>query len=163
MQLGSLWGPLLVALVSWLAWRRWRPSVGALVAGIVAWQLAKVVKSAVERGRPHAMVDEFARLGGTPYEGLGFVSGHAAVAMALAAVLSPYLGRGPRAAAYAVALLVGYARVQVSAHLPLDVVGGAALGYLVAWGWNLAVGVPVPGVGQGSGSSVERAPQDAQP
>ena len=33
MQLGSLFGPAIVAIVSWVAWRRWRPTVGALVVG----------------------------------------------------------------------------------------------------------------------------------
>ena len=142
MQLGSLFGPVLVALVSWLAWRRWRPSVGALVAGVVSWQVAKLIKEAVDRGRPFQMVEDFADRFGTPYEGLGFVSGHSAVAFSLAAVLSPYLSRPWRVAAYAVAATVCLARMQVSAHLPLDVVAGAALGYGIANLWNVSVGVP---------------------
>jgi len=31
MQLGSLFGPAIVAIGSWIAWRRWRPTVGAIV------------------------------------------------------------------------------------------------------------------------------------
>jgi membrane-associated phospholipid phosphatase len=143
MQLGSLFGPVAVSVGSWWKWEKWRPSAGAFVVGVVAWQLAKVLKAAVERGRPFEMVEEFADRFGTPFEGLGFVSGHSAVAFSLAAVLSPYLTRRWRVAAYAVALAVGLARIQVSAHLPLDVVGGAALGYALANTWNLAVGVPV--------------------
>jgi membrane-associated phospholipid phosphatase len=143
MQLGSLFGPLVVAGASWLTWRKWRPSAGVVVSGVVAWQLAKVLKNAVERGRPFEMVDEFADRFGTPYEGLGFVSGHSAVAFTMAAVLSPYLTRRQRVAVYGVACVVGLARIQVSAHLPLDVIGGAALGYALANVWNLAVGVPV--------------------
>jgi undecaprenyl-diphosphatase len=88
------------------------------------------------------MLDEYARYGGTPFEGLGFVSGHTAVAFAVAAVASPYLDRRGRALAYGLALVVGLARIQVSAHLPLDVVGGAALGYTVGWCWTLLVGRP---------------------
>jgi len=40
--------------------------------------------------------------------------------------------------------VVGFARIHVAAHLPLDVVGGAALGHLLAMIWNLAVGVETP-------------------
>jgi undecaprenyl-diphosphatase len=146
MQLGSLFGPVVVAAGSWAAWRRrpgwWRPTAGSVVVGLVAWQLAKLVKGAVERGRPGDVLDEIVRRAGTPTDGLGFVSGHTAVAFALAAVLSPYLGRRGRWAAYGLAALVGLARIHVGAHLPLDTVGGAALGVTLALVWHLAVGLP---------------------
>ena len=94
MQLGSLFGPLFVAVVGWRhVGRDWRPAVGALVAGVVAWQLAKIVKDIIERGRPHSELVDMVRRGGTPTEGLGFVSGHAAVAFTLATVISPYVRR----------------------------------------------------------------------
>ncbi len=143
MQLGSLFGPFVVAGAAWWRFRDWRPTAGAVVAGVGAWEAAKLVKDQVNRGRPTTLMAEFAQRTGTPSDGLGFVSGHSAVAFALAAVVSPYLGRKGRAAAYAVATTVGFARVHVSAHLPLDVVGGAALGYTIGWGWHLAVGIPV--------------------
>jgi membrane-associated phospholipid phosphatase len=142
MQLGSLFGPVLVAVVAWLLWRDWRPSVGSIVAGVVAWQLAKLLKELVDRGRPFRELDEFVRRGGTPTDGLGFVSGHSAVAFALATVVSPYLSRGWRWAAFALAATVGAARIHVGAHFPLDVVGGAALGCLIGFVWRYCAGVP---------------------
>ena len=142
MQLGSLFGPLLVAVVAWLVWRDWRPAVGALVAGVVAWQLAKTVKGIIERGRPHSELVDMVRRGGTPTEGLGFVSGHAAGRVPLATVVSPYVRREWRWAPFALAAVVAAARVHVGAHFPLDVVGGAALGCGVAYLWRFAVGVP---------------------
>lgn len=142
MQLGSLFGPVLVAALSWFLWRQWRPTVGALVVGVVAWQLAKVVKHQVDRGRPTEELEDYVERWGTPPDGLGFVSGHSAVAFGLATVLSPYLGRPWRWVAYGVATLVAVARIHVAAHFPLDTVGGAALGCLVGWCWYLAVGVP---------------------
>src|SRR6476620_4931259 len=51
MQTGSLWAPRVVGGLAWWRWRRWRPAVGAVVTGIVAWQLAKTVKYFVDRGR----------------------------------------------------------------------------------------------------------------
>jgi membrane-associated phospholipid phosphatase len=148
MQLGSLFGPVLVAIVSWIVWRRWRPSVGALVVGLVAWQLAKVVKDGVQRGRPIDLMPEYVSRWGTPTDGLGFVSGHSTVAFALATVLSPYLRRPWRWAAYGVAGSVALSRIHLAAHFPLDTVGGAALGCLLGWLYHLAVGVPddVPGI-----------------
>jgi membrane-associated phospholipid phosphatase len=148
MQLGSLFGPVVVAIGSWFAWRRWRPTVGALVVGLIAWQLAKLVKDQVQRGRPVNVLDDYVERWGSPTDGLGFVSGHSAVAFALATVLSPYLRRPWRWAAYGVAAIVAIARIHVAAHFPLDTVGGAALGCLLGWCYHLAVGVPddVPGI-----------------
>lgn len=140
MQLGSLWGPFVVAGLTWRRLRSRTLSLGSVVAGVVAWQLAKLVKAIVERGRPGDLLEDVARMPGTPREGLGFVSGHAAVAFSLVAVLSPHLSRRQRVRAYALAALVAVARIQVSAHMPWDAVGGAALGYGTGWGWNLAVG-----------------------
>ncbi len=148
MQLGSLFGPAIVGIGAWVTWRRWRPAVGAAVCGVVAWQLAKVVKNAVERGRPTTELEQFLARIGTPTDGLGFVSGHSAVAFALAGVLSPYLTRPWRWTAYGIAALVAVARIHIAAHLPLDTVGGAALGLAVAWAYHAAVGIPgdTPGV-----------------
>ena len=55
------------------------------------------------------------RRGGTPTEGLGFVSGHAAVAFALATVVSPYVRREWRWVPFALAAVVAVARVHVGA------------------------------------------------
>ena len=142
MQLGSLFGPFVVGGVAWWRLRRWRPAVGSVLVGVLAWQLAKVLKAAVERGRPFSLMNDFARRTGTPYEGLGFVSGHSAVACAVAAVVAPYVSRSRRGLVWTLAAVVGLSRIQVSAHMPLDVVGGAGLGFVVGNAWNLAVGVP---------------------
>ena len=151
MQLGSLFGPFVVGGAMWWRLCQWRPAVGAVVAGVAAWQLAKVLKGEVGRGRPFAVLSSFARRAGTPYEGLGFVSGHTAVAVAVLEVVSPYLGGRQRLLARLLALVVGLARVQVSAHMPMDVVGGAALGQVVGSSWNLAVGLPAGAPRSGSG------------
>ena len=74
--------------------------------------------------------------------GLGFVSGHATVAFALATVQRPYRSRSWTVGAYALAILVAFARVHLGAHLLLDVIGGAALGVLLGTSWHLAVGSP---------------------
>jgi undecaprenyl-diphosphatase len=143
MQFGSALAAPAVAASAWIAWRRWRPAVGALVVGLGAWEAAKLVKSVVERGRPAEVIPGYVARPGAPVDGLGFVSGHSTVAFALAAVTAPYLPRSGRVAVYGLAGVVGVARIHVGAHLPLDVVGGAALGSLMGWTWNLAVGVPV--------------------
>ncbi|MFZ4518982.1 MAG: phosphatase PAP2 family protein [Microthrixaceae bacterium] len=141
MQLGSLWGPFAVGAVAWWRLRSWRAAVGAVACGVLAWQLAKAVKAVVERGRPLDELDDVVRRLGTPREGLGFVSGHAAVSAAIATTMSPYLSRPGRAGMMLAAAAVGTARIHVAAHLPLDVVGGAALGVVVGEVWRFAVGI----------------------
>jgi glycosyltransferase 2 family protein len=68
--------------------------------------------------------------------GAGYVSGHTAVAFALATVVAPLVPRGWRWAPFALAAVVGLSRIYFGAHLPLDVIGGAGLGVVcgaVAW------------------------------
>lgn len=142
MQLGSLVGPVVVSAGAWIAWRRWRPAVGALLVGVIAWQLAKVVKHLMDRGRPGDELGTIVRRSGTPIDGLGYVSGHSAVAFALATVLSPYLNRTGRWIAYGLAATVCIARIHNAAHFPLDTVGGAALGMCLGFAYHLVVGIP---------------------
>ncbi|HNE88949.1 MAG TPA: phosphatase PAP2 family protein, partial [Actinomycetota bacterium] len=135
------WAPPVAAFIGWRLTKSWRPTVGALVAGWGGWWLAKLVKAQVERGRPSAELPADAVRDTALTEGLGFVSGHSTVAFACAAVLSPYLTRNWRIFGYGLATTVGLSRVVVGAHLPLDVVGGAALGLALAYGWHTTVGV----------------------
>jgi undecaprenyl-diphosphatase len=101
--------------------------------------LAKIVKGEFGRGRPAALLGDVT-VRGDPGLGFGFVSGHTAVAFALAAVAAPHLGRRGRLVAWALAALVGLARMYVGVHLPLDVLGGAGLGLTVGAIVSLLVG-----------------------
>ena len=112
-----------------------------LAGGLATYYLAKVVKGIVERGRPSSVLTDV-HIRGAASSGRGYVSGHAAVVTLLVVLAWPYLGRRGRIAAVAAAVFVCLARVYVGAHLPLDVVGGAALGLAVAGAVNLAFGRP---------------------
>jgi membrane-associated phospholipid phosphatase len=143
MQLGNF---LVVpaAVLAALALRRWRLAGGLALAGAGVYALAKVVKRFVERGRPSDVLDDVVVRGAAPH-GLGFVSGHIAVVTALAYVAWPWLPRWGRWAAGAAVAAVFLARIYVGAHLPLDMVGGAALGLAVGALVRLLLGVPAPG------------------
>ena len=140
MQLGNL---LVVpaAVLAALAFRRWRLAAGLALAGAGVYALAKVVKHFVLRGRPSELLDDVVVRGAAPH-GLGFVSGHIAVVTALALVAWPWLPRWGRWAAGAAVAAVFLTRIYVGAHLPLDMVGGAALGVAVGALVRLALGVP---------------------
>ena len=62
--------------------------------------------------------------------------------MAITLILLAYVGRPWQIAAIVLAIVVPLVRMYVAAHLPLDLIGGAALGVTVASAVNLLFGVP---------------------
>ncbi len=135
MQLGAALAIPVIALLAFVGWRRLRPAVDLLVAGTSAWLLARVLKDLLERGRPASFYDDVnlrGSLSGGSDLGLGFPSGHSAVAFALAVVCFPYLSLRWRVVAAVLATVVAFARLYYGAHFPLDALGGAALGVALA-------------------------------
>ena len=129
MQLGTLGASPAAAGAAWLAGDR--ELAGRLLAGGAGtWALSKVFKQVVRRPRPAALLPG-TRVRGPEAAGLGYLSGHAGVAVALGAAALPHLGKTGRAITLGVAPVVGLTRIYVGAHLPLDVAGGAALGFTV--------------------------------
>jgi membrane-associated phospholipid phosphatase len=158
MQLGNFLAVPVAALAAALT-RRWRLAAGMLVGGVATYFLAKVVKGIVVRGRPDSLLADV-HIRGAASHGRGFVSGHAAVVTLLAALAWPYLGRRGRVAVAAAAGLVLLARMYVGAHLPLDVVGGAALGLALAGAVRLVLGRPAQAPsGRGGATAVSRGPR----
>ena len=135
MQLGALGAAPATAAVAAAVGNR-PLAVRLCTVGTGAWILAKVVKRVVRRGRPMSLLTGV-RTRGQEASGLGYLSGHAAVATALTAAAFPHLGARGRRVALALAAAVGFSRIYVGAHLPLDVAGGAALGLLVDGAWSL--------------------------
>ena len=129
MQVGSFIVSLIAAVVTFIISRDWRLSAATLLAGQAAFWGAKSVKHIVLRARPNVLLTEVHLH--ERASGLGYVSGHSAVAFALGAVLGPSLPRRWQPLAIVVPIVVAFARVYGGAHLPLDVVGGAGLGLLV--------------------------------
>ncbi|CAN5796835.1 hypothetical protein BH24ACT6_BH24ACT6_18100 [soil metagenome] len=140
MQLGSIGGSLVVVALTALVSRNVRLTVAALAAEQATFWGAKVVKRLVERGRPSSLladVDTRENL-----RGLGYLSGHAAIAAALATVLIPSLPRRWQWVAVAAACVVAFGRLYSGAHLPLDVIGGAGFGVVcgILARWALGLG-----------------------
>jgi membrane-associated phospholipid phosphatase len=146
----AIWVPMqygtfaTVPVLAVLALLRRRPRLAAAlgVAGSGAWVLAKVIKPATGRGRPASVLPRV-HLRGKEEGDLGFPSGHAAVSAALTVGAWPYVSKRFRPAVGALTASVPFARMYVGAHLPLDVIGGSALGLAVGSAVNLALRAPL--------------------
>jgi undecaprenyl-diphosphatase len=123
------------------ATRRFWLAANLAITGVGVWLAARWIKDQVGRGRPADLLADV-HLRGHHDNGLGFVSGHAAVAVAIATLVAPYLGRRARWVAVAAAATVCVSRMYVGAHLPFDVVGGAALGWAAGSLVHLLLGAP---------------------
>ena len=115
-------------------------SAAVVITGLVTWFAAKGVKQLVERGRPLAYLRDVVVREGDG-SGLGFISGHSAVAASAAIMAMVVIPRRWRPVAAAIAGLVGVARIVHGVHLPADVVGGWSVGVLLGLGGLAAAGL----------------------
>jgi undecaprenyl-diphosphatase len=111
-------------------WRR--PGLFVLVGAtdLVAQLLSLGMRDWIGRRRPPLVYPEPKPLVHVPHSG-SFPSGHATAAFACAAVIA---WRAPPLAfpGFLLAGAIAWSRVYVGVHWPLDVLGGAALGILIA-------------------------------
>jgi len=100
----------------------------SMLAGMtLVYQVVSVLKDWVAMPRPFMVLGNVNLL--VAEKGFSFPSHHTAAAFMAAALLSSVFGR--RALFYSLAALVGVSRIYIGVHFPLDVLGGAAVGYIV--------------------------------
>ena len=141
MFLGTLASVPLFMVVCGL-FRKFRMGFVLGIAGLVAYLLARLGKHLVGRGRPGEVFADL-QLRDVDATGLGFPSGHAAVSAAMVVAALPYLPPRWRPPVLLFPLFMAFARVYTGAHLPLDVVSGAAIGVVVGSSLHLLLGVPL--------------------
>lgn len=107
--------------------------VPIIAAGAGSYVLVEwIIKPLVGRMRP--TIEMGAILVGNPKIDYSFPSGHATIAFAMAGVLSAYEPKF-RAWFYVLAVCISLSRIVVGVHYPLDVIGGAVLG----WGIGMCI------------------------
>ena len=116
------------------------PVAAAAVAAGGALALAHVAKAIADRPRPYQAVAD-AVLRQQPAHGTSFPSSHTAVTVAVVIALVPFLPRALAPVPVAYAVLVGWSRVYLGVHYPLDILGGAGIGMAVGGAVLLALGV----------------------
>jgi len=114
-------------------------AAGAAAAGL-AWALAHVAKAIADRPRPYEVMAD-AVLRQQPAHGTSFPSSHTAVTVAVVIALVPFLARPLAAAGIGYAVLVGWSRVYLGVHYPLDILGGAGIGLAAGGVILLALGI----------------------
>ncbi|MEK7071462.1 MAG: phosphatase PAP2 family protein, partial [Patescibacteria group bacterium] len=99
-------------------------------SGIMAWVLSYILKTLFHMPRPFDILPQINSL--FPETGFAFPSSHAAVFMALA--VSIFFAHKKVGYVFIfLALLIGLARIVAGVHFPIDILGGFALGALIAY------------------------------
>ena len=113
-----------------VVWRRWGVLVLTVLVVSVADLAARGLKEIFDVERPSVRYAAPKSLVPAPHDH-SFPSGHAATSFAAATVLTAASPRwGPLW--FLLALAIGFTRVYVGVHYPLDIIGGALLGIGVA-------------------------------
>ncbi|MGZ6895961.1 MAG: lysylphosphatidylglycerol synthase domain-containing protein [Acidimicrobiia bacterium] len=136
-HVGALWAVVLVSVAALVA-RRFRLARDLILAGVVAWALARLIGFVVGGS---ATADAFRSV--VSHEiSPRFPTVSVAVLVAVVVAAAPYLTRAVRWLGAIVVVLALPGAVAIGAGYPNDVVAGVAVGVLVAAGIHLAFGSP---------------------
>jgi len=148
----TLLGDALVILVLSLPFVGRHPALvwSVILTAVLAGIAVPLLKYAFGLPRPPAVLSpEVIHVIGRAYKSGSFPSGHTAAAFAFAGVLSLYFRSAwVMAATVGIAVGVGVSRMAVGVHWPLDVAGGAVVGWLCAvagtwttsrWRWGASL------------------------
>lgn len=140
LQVGSA---LAIAVAAGVAFYLSRIRLGAklVVAGTLGWLTAWVVQRLVERPGPGLLLEDV-KLRATGEVVFAFPSQHVVVAAALAAVAMAYVGPKLRRRIWWIVAAVGVAAMFAGRAMPVDVIGGVALGWFEGYLLHLLWGAP---------------------
>ena len=126
--LGSQWMAVIVVAGAFFA-SFYRLALRLSLSIFAGYASVFIVKHVVGRERPFQLfTDIHARVAES---GMGFPSGHTTIATIITLTLLPYVLPKWRILLPLVILLVGFSRIYLGVHAPLDIVSGIALGTAV--------------------------------
>lgn len=138
-QLGNYWALFMVTLGA-LAFKKYRLALRVFGNGTLAFLVTELyLKHVVQRLRPEFLLPNVQVREYQPSH-YGFPSAHVAVATAIAVTLWLILPKNWRWICVLWIVFVGLSRMYLGMHLPLDVLGGAAVGLAVVSGTKLVHG-----------------------
>ncbi len=138
-ELGSMRTWLIIIPLLWLG-RKHEAALTLLVALIVVFVVVNSMKFAIDRPRPYEMMS-LVDLGRSSFDS-SFPSGHTTNAFA-GAVAVGLKWRKALPWLLALATAIGFSRVYMGVHFPLDVVAGASIGILIGL---LAASIDLKGI-----------------
>lgn len=148
---GNFWWLPLYALLIWEMWKRSEKKRGrlALMLAMIGLCVAgtdiissRLIKPSIQRFRPSHSIELRDQVHvitpngwDHPYRGgrYGFVSSHASNYAGVAVLVGLFLGGSWLWGLLAWSLVIGYSRVYLGVHFPLDIAGGMILGAF--WGY----------------------------
>ena len=144
-----------------LVWRRAPVREGAVSIDVplyrfalglpLAFTLAAIFKTIIALPRPFVVMgDAVYRAHSAPESQYTMPSGHSVYVGVLAAALWPSLGWAGRVSMLVFAAAVGWSRIVLGAHFPIDVIAGLALGWACvavagSWAQRMARNAPIKG------------------
>ena len=127
--------PFALLLLFIFFWRHLDLLRAALVAALISLLIVVSMKALIAFARPYDVLDStsfyFIGVKATTY---AFPSGHTAAAFAILGSIGFYFRRnGLIMFLFLLASLVGVSRIMLGLHWPIDILVGAALGWMCAW------------------------------
>lgn len=137
-----VWYPMYVSVITWILLHFGYPKGGVLILGLLSCVIladtisSKVMKEFIGRTRPcnETAMENMVLERSTCRNSYSFPSSHATNHFAIAAflILIGGFNRFIRLSLWLWAAIISYAQIYVGLHYPLDVVGGALLGVIIA-------------------------------
>ncbi|MBU0533361.1 MAG: phosphatase PAP2 family protein [Candidatus Omnitrophica bacterium] len=119
---------ILIALAIFDRKKMLRVFLSVLLAGIVGGIVVHLLKLGIDASRPLVIFPD-AHFLGEPLKMGSFPSGHTQLCFSTAVILAKEYKKNWKLF-YLWAFIVGYSRIYVGAHFPMDIIAGGIIGYL---------------------------------